>query len=176
VRADPSQAAWTVGCPDSNRGSRIGNKGQELTAAKSAWKVSCLERVGSQAGDVKILAATGEMDPSESMMTALRFNEKINQRDLEGLAVLMTDDHTFIDNSGEVTKGKDAMKGVWRDFFEKYPDYRNIFTSVIIRDGVVVMVGYSTCSYKPLDGPNVWTAKVRDGHVSEWRVYFLDRG
>lgn len=109
------------------------------------------------------------------ILTALRFNERINQRDLEGLAGLMTDDHTFIDNSGEVTRGKPVMKEGWREFFKKYPDYRNKFTCVAIQSNVVVMVGYSTCSYKPLDGPNVWTAKIRGGRVSEWRVYWLNQ-
>jgi ketosteroid isomerase-like protein len=115
------------------------------------------------------------MDSSKLILTALRFNEKINQRDLEGLAELMTDDHMFIDNSGETTKGKDVMKDGWRDFFNKYPDYRNIITCVTAQDNVVVMVGYSTCSYKPLDGPNIWTARISDGLISEWRVYWLDQ-
>jgi ketosteroid isomerase-like protein len=115
------------------------------------------------------------MDSSKLILTALRFNERINQRDVEGLAELMTDGHTFIDNSGGVTKGKLAMKEGWRDFFEKYPDYQNIFTCVTTQDNVVVIVGRSTCSYKPLEGPNIWTAKVRGGLVSEWRVYWLDQ-
>jgi ketosteroid isomerase-like protein len=115
------------------------------------------------------------MDSSKLMSIALKFNEKINQQDLEGLAELMTDDHTFIDNSGEITRGKDVMKEGWREFFEKYPDYRNIFTCVTTQNNVVVMVGYSTCSYKPLKGPSVWTAKVRKGRISEWRVYWLDQ-
>jgi ketosteroid isomerase-like protein len=29
----------------------------------------------------------------------LKFNERINNRDVDGLAALMTDDHTFIDTS-----------------------------------------------------------------------------
>ena len=111
------------------------------------------------------------MNSSDLMLIALKFNEKINQRDLEGLVELMTDDHTFIDILGKITTGKDVMKDGWREFFKKYPDYRNIFTSVTIRNDVVVMVGYSTCSYKPLDGPALWTAKVHGGRVSEWRVY-----
>jgi ketosteroid isomerase-like protein len=48
-----------------------------------------------------------EMDSSKLMLTALRFNERINQQDLEGLAELMTDDHTLIviaNNKGETTK------------------------------------------------------------------------
>jgi ketosteroid isomerase-like protein len=115
------------------------------------------------------------MNSSDLMLIALEFNEKINQQDLEGLFELMTDDHTFIDNSGEVTKGKDVMKEGWREFFKKYPDYRNTFTSVAVQNNVVVMVGYSSCSHKLLDGPNIWTAKVRDGRISEWRIYWLDK-
>lgn len=115
------------------------------------------------------------MDSSKLMLVALKFNEKINLQDLEGLAELMTEDHTSIDNSGEITEGKDVMKEGWRQFFKKYPDYRNTFTSVVVQENVVVMVGYSTCSYKPLDGPNVWTARVHQGLVSEWRVYWLNQ-
>jgi len=115
------------------------------------------------------------MDSFDVMMAALRFNEKINLRDLDGLVALMTKDHTFIDSGGGITKGRDAMKEGWKKFFEEYPDYRNIFTSVTVQNDVVVMVGYSKCSFKPLDGPNIWTAKVRDGRVSEWRVYWLDQ-
>jgi uncharacterized protein (TIGR02246 family) len=107
------------------------------------------------------------------MLTALRFNEKINQQDPEGLAELMTDDHTFIDSGGSVTKGKNVMKEGWRDFFKKHPDYRNKFTSVTVQDNIVVMIGYSTCSFKPLDGPNIWTARIQSGRVSEWRVFWL---
>jgi ketosteroid isomerase-like protein len=114
------------------------------------------------------------MDSSKLMLTALRFNERINQQDVDGLAELMTDDHVFIDSGGNLTRGKDAMKEGWRHFFEEYPDYKNKFTSVTIQDTVVVMIGYSTCSYKPLDGPNIWTAKIRSGRISEWRVYWLN--
>ena len=115
-----------------------------------------------------------EMGSSELMLTALRFNEKINKQDVEGLAELMTDDHTFIDNVGNVTKGRDTMKEGWREFFKKYRDYRNRFTSVTVQDNVVVMVGYSTCSSKTLEGPSIWTAKMRGGRVSEWRVSWLN--
>jgi uncharacterized protein (TIGR02246 family) len=111
------------------------------------------------------------MNPSDLMLTVLRFNEKINQQDLEGLTELMTDDHTFIDSLGKVTKGKQAMKNGWKEFFKEYPDYRNVFTCVTVRDDSVVIVGYSICSFKALDGPALWTAKVRGGQVFEWRVY-----
>ena len=124
---------------------------------------------------MKTLSETDEMDSFDLLLVVLKFNEKINQRDLEGLAELMADDYTFISNSGEVTKGKDVNKQGWKEFFEEYPDYKNIFTTVTVQNNVVVMVGYSTCSYKRLDGPNIWTAKIRDRRISEWRVIWLDQ-
>jgi hypothetical protein len=36
---------------------------------------------------------------------------------------------------------------------------------------LVLITGYSTCSYEPLDGPALWTAKIENDRVSEWRVY-----
>lgn len=109
------------------------------------------------------------------MLTALRFNEKINRQDAEGLAELMTNDHTFIDSEGNTTRGKEAMKEGWNDFFKKYPDYRNNLTSVTVQNAVVVMVGYSTCSHKALAGPNIWTAKITGEKVSKWTVHWLNK-
>jgi ketosteroid isomerase-like protein len=106
---------------------------------------------------------------------ALKFNEKINSRNLEGLVELMTDDHAFVDGDGVVTKGKDLMKEAWREFFKRYPDYQNIFTCITVQSNIVVMVGYSTCSCKQLNGPNIWTAKARGKRLYEWRVIRLDR-
>jgi ketosteroid isomerase-like protein len=108
------------------------------------------------------------------MSTALRFNDRINKQDLEGLAELMTNDHVFIDSGGKVTKGKNVMKEGWKEFFKKYSDYRNEFTTVTVQDNIVVMVGCSRCSFKPLDGPSIWTARIRRGRVSEWRVFWLN--
>ncbi len=111
------------------------------------------------------------MTYSFPIAVAIRFNDRINDRDLEGLVDLMTEDHTFIDSSNEVVGGREEMRKAWTDFFQHFPDYRNIFTWVESRDNLVVMVGHSVCSHKPLDGPAIWTAMVRDGLVAEWRVY-----
>lgn len=114
------------------------------------------------------------MEPFDILSVAMKFNEKINQRDVEGLAELMTEDHTFIDSAGTITQGKALMKEGWRDFMEKFPDYKNVFTCVTVQNDIAVMVGYSSCSYRLLAGPNVWTAKVTGKQISEWRVYWLD--
>jgi len=42
-------------------------------------------------------------------MVALKFNENINRRDLDGLVKLMTSDHTFINSEGEVHEGREVI-------------------------------------------------------------------
>lgn len=111
------------------------------------------------------------MDDTDLISIALRFNECINNRNLTGLGELMTEDHVFIDIPGEVHKGRDMMVPGWFSFFRNYPDYRNNFTHIEVKEGLVIMVGFSECSHEQLDGPAIWTAKIRDGLVSEWRVY-----
>ncbi len=101
----------------------------------------------------------------------LAFNEMINSKNLEGLGNMMTEGHTFIDSSDEVHAGKKIMVAGWKDFFESYPDYRNHFSYIVTREDQVFILGHSTCSYQPLDGPAIWTARVEGGQVSEWRVY-----
>ncbi|HXM54732.1 MAG TPA: nuclear transport factor 2 family protein [Candidatus Dormibacteraeota bacterium] len=114
------------------------------------------------------MAARPEDDP-ESIVT--RFNDRINSRDLDGLARWMTEDHAFIDSAGMRVDGKDRCVAAWRGFFAAYPDYRNEFASTVTSGDVVAVSGRSVCSEPALDGAALWTARVRDGLVCEWRVY-----
>jgi len=111
------------------------------------------------------------MNGSKLISIALRFNEAINARDLTRLGELMTDDHTFIDIPGKVHEGRERMLTGWFEFFKNYPDYRNNFTHITTQERLVIMVGFSECSHVSLDGPAIWTAKIRNGKVAEWRVY-----
>jgi ketosteroid isomerase-like protein len=107
-------------------------------------------------------------DPITAVTT---FNDCINRQDLDALAGLMSEDHVFVDSSHEVHAGKETMVAGWKQFFKDYPDYQNHFEHIEARDNLVVIVGHSTCSHKSLDGPALWTARVIDGLVQEWRVY-----
>lgn len=53
-----------------------------------------------------------------------------------------------------------------------YPDYENHFSTLESRDNLVLIIGHSTCSIEPVDGPALWTAKIENDLVAEWRVYF----
>lgn len=111
------------------------------------------------------------MGNKDSKLVVLQFNACINEGDLQGLSDLMTEDHVFIDSSNDVHRGKDLMVKGWENFFSQYPDYLNHFSILESRGNLVLVIGLSTCSYEPLDGPALWSAKVEDDHIAEWRVY-----
>jgi ketosteroid isomerase-like protein len=111
------------------------------------------------------------MNVSNTQDVAVRFNDAINARDLDGLAALMTDDHRFVDTEERADVGKTACVQSWRGFFEQFPDYRNVFMTIVLRGDVVLAVGYSTCSFAALAGPAIWKATIRGNKVAEWRVY-----
>ena len=48
------------------------------------------------------------MNSKDPKLTALQFNECINNRDIKGLSSLMTEEHTLIVRDGEVVKGKES--------------------------------------------------------------------
>jgi ketosteroid isomerase-like protein len=83
----------------------------------------------------------------------------------------MTDDHTFIDKADQSLQGKETVVEAWQGFFALFPDYRNIFERVESRNTLVAISGYSTSSENQLDGPALWTAKLRGDKVEQWRVY-----
>lgn len=104
-------------------------------------------------------------------MIALRFNARINQHDLDGLAELMTHDHVFIDAAGSRVEGREHARDAWRRFFEAFADYENVFERIDAADERVAIAGRSQCSDERLAGPALWSARVRDDRIAEWRVY-----
>ena len=109
-----------------------------------------------------------EQNPAE---IATHFNEAINAQDIDMLGVLMTGDHRFVDSGNNVTQGRKAVLDAWRGFFSSFPDYRNDFETLQTRDELVIISGRSRCSDERLDGPALWTARVKRARVAEWRVY-----
>ncbi len=82
----------------------------------------------------------------------------------------MTDDHAFVDSEGATFAPKPACVEAWRGFFDAFPDYRNVFTSLAAEGDIVTITGYSECSDAALAGPARWIATVRDGKVARWQV------
>lgn len=111
------------------------------------------------------------MNTKDPKLTALQFNEYINRQDIKGLNNLMTEDHTFIDRADAVTKGKDVMIKEWLEFFKAHPEYRNVFVRVDSKDDLVILFGYAFWSREKPNDPAIWTARIKNDRVSEWRIY-----
>jgi ketosteroid isomerase-like protein len=86
------------------------------------------------------------MTADHQQTIALRFNERINSRGLEGLAALMTDDHTFIDTAKNAVRGKSHLVEAWEGFFALSPDCLTLFEAVESRPQLVAIMGRSTRS------------------------------
>lgn len=110
-----------------------------------------------------------QMDRNTTVVS--RFNGFINARDIEGLSAMMTDDHIFIDSANRQVIGKVDCIRAWKGFFAAFPDYQNHFEHVSAHAELIVLMGRTSCSDARLDGAALWSARVRDEQVSEWRVF-----
>jgi hypothetical protein len=104
-------------------------------------------------------------------LTALLFNECINNQDVEGLSRLMSEDHTLVVREGTIVQGIEANRKGWTSFFEMFPDYRNTFDRVESKDDLVIIIGHAFWSEKQPFDPVIWTAKVENDRVARWRIY-----
>ena len=112
------------------------------------------------------------MNKRDPKLTALLFNECINNQDVDSLVALMTEDHSLVCNGHVDTQNKDSSREVWSTFFSMYPDYLNHFSRLDSRDDFVVITGKSTCSNEARLNTNaLWSAKVLDDKIAEWQVY-----
>jgi hypothetical protein len=108
--------------------------------------------------------------------TIFAFIDRINARDVEGLALLMSDDHTFVDAHGNQVSGKDKMIAGWRGYFEWFPDYYIEVTEVFEDREQLALFGFAGGSFKNKEGENwrlpaAWKATVKDGRVTLWQVF-----
>jgi hypothetical protein len=112
------------------------------------------------------------MNNRDPKLTALLFNECINNRDIEGLVDLMTENHSLILDGHVHTKDKVSSRETWSSFFGMFPDYRNHFLRIESKDDLVVIKGKSTCSNEDKLNKNaLWSARIQNDKVSEWQVY-----
>jgi ketosteroid isomerase-like protein len=112
--------------------------------------------------------------------TVLKFMQSINRRDADEVAVLLTEDHAFIDSLGNPVRGREKMRGGWRAYFALCPDYW-VSHEKILADGNLVAVfgeaGGTVAVNGQLPTGNkwrttaAWLALVEGGLIKEWRVY-----
>lgn len=111
---------------------------------------------------------------------ALRFVSAINRQDMDDLAVLMPENHVFIDSGGDAVRGREAILDAWARFFRMFPDYQIEIHRILEEDGSVGIFGTARGTWSP-DGllrpedhweiPAAWEANIRDAQVAVWRVF-----
>jgi ketosteroid isomerase-like protein len=117
------------------------------------------------------------MSRSSNTDVAFRFVEAINRLELDTLTDLMTEDHTFVDLSGDRHEGRETMRDGWREYMTSFPEYMIHVSEVYEVGDTVFLVGRTTGSHLKLPRevefrePIIWAAQIRDGRVAEWRLY-----
>jgi ketosteroid isomerase-like protein len=108
--------------------------------------------------------------------TVLTFIDRVNAHDVDGLAAVMSDDHTFIDAHGDQVCGKEKMIAGWRAYFEWFPDYSIEVTDVFEDGDKLALLGFAGGSYQNQKTeswrlPAAWKAIVKDSRVTLWQVF-----
>jgi len=110
------------------------------------------------------------MSPTE---TVLEFLDRINQHDVDKLAELMAEDHTFIDSLGNSTQGREKMRTGWRAYYAMCPDYWVSHEEIFEKGNLVAVFGFAggAISGTKWKTPASWLAIVDKGRIKEWHVY-----
>jgi len=109
--------------------------------------------------------------------TIQAFIDCINAHDVDGLAALMSEDHTtFVDAHGNRIVGREMMIIGWRAYFEMFPDYSIEVNEIFDQDDIFAMFGFAGGSFKGQSEsswklPAAWKAIVKDGRVALWQVF-----
>jgi hypothetical protein len=115
--------------------------------------------------------------PVERVNRALQFVERINRRDADGLAELMSPEHTFIDLAGDVHRGRQTMRAGWESYFTICPDYMIHLCAAYERGARVILVGRTTGSHlgQPRrvefeSGTLIWIIEFEGDRLSLWQL------
>jgi ketosteroid isomerase-like protein len=78
---------------------------------------------------------------------ALQFVDAINHADINRLAALITNDHTFVDSDGSKIIGQEAVLAGWSQYFSMMRDYRVTVHETFSSGKTVILVGTATGIY-----------------------------
>jgi len=109
------------------------------------------------------------MNLRDPKLTALQFNEYINNQDIKGLSSLMAEDHIFIDRQGNSDSN---MINGWKRFFREWPTYKNFFTRVESQGNLVILNGYAIWSEDSTEKDHaIWTTNIENDLLVNWVIY-----
>ena len=106
----------------------------------------------------------------------LAFIDRINAHDVDGLALLMTDDHRFTDAHGNEVVGRDKMVAGWRGYFGIFPDYSLEIEEIFEEGERFALFGFAGGSFHGRPDaswrlPAALRAIVKDKRLASWQVF-----
>jgi ketosteroid isomerase-like protein len=110
------------------------------------------------------------MSPAEILAQWFR---AINNHNVAALAALMAPEFVFVDSLGHRVEGGKTMEAGWRGYFGMCPDYW-IRADQTMSDGDThLLIGEAggTIDGQTWQIPAAWKVVVRDGRLTEWRVF-----
>jgi ketosteroid isomerase-like protein len=120
------------------------------------------------------------LDLKEIQKTIKSFIDSINRHSVEDLCALISEDHLFIDALGGLARGRETLRQGWTRYFRMFPDYRIEQEEITQSGNVAGIFGTARGTYAPngilksenrWEIPAAWKGVVKEGLVSEWRIY-----
>lgn len=114
--------------------------------------------------------------PQDVVETASRFVEYINRQKMEKLAEMMTEEHRFVDPSGDAYVGRGLMEEGWADYFQMCPDYIIHVSDFHQQGNRVFLMGQTTGSHLDLPWREefrdkvIWTANIERQQLAQWKI------
>ncbi|MFX1523532.1 MAG: hypothetical protein ACFFCC_08515 [Promethearchaeota archaeon] len=110
------------------------------------------------------------MNRRDPKLTALQYNEYINNQNVKGLIELMAEGF-WVKVKEEEPWTSDFFNG-WKRFFNLNPTYKNIFTRIESQENFVIMIGYALWSKDSKEEDHcIWTATIEDDLLLNWQIY-----
>ena len=111
------------------------------------------------------------MESHELISIVNKFNDCINNQDIEGLSDLMSEDHVFIDRDGKSHGPKSFMVDGWQGFFKMFPEYKNTFEKFNTSENQIYILGFAYWSKEEPYDPVIWRGKIENNLIREWQIF-----
>jgi len=120
------------------------------------------------------------MNQKNTVDVAVKFIEKINRRDINGLLGIMSPDHKAFDEGGEVTAGSEKAMKMIADYITQWPDFQIHINDVYLNNENVIIIGRTigscaeTSCGTEIRKRLIYVLKVENGLVVEFHYALRD--